>query len=104
VEDGDEDGPAHSESSDDEGDIENYNFEEDDEDFWEEQYGDNYSSALDLVDEILDFKNTVSRLAQEQSQFYTELIKTVPVEDLAGLEEKIQKALEKVEQHINTSH
>lgn len=31
-------------------DFEDYNFESDDDDFWEEQYDDNYSSALDSVD------------------------------------------------------
>lgn len=35
------------------------NFDSDEEDFWEEQYDDNYSSALDSIDEISEFKNTI---------------------------------------------
>lgn len=39
----------------------------------------------------------ITKLAAEQTAFYQELIKAVPQEDLILTEEKIQKALEKVE-------
>ena len=78
-------------------DPEEIEFDDEDDEFWEEQFDDNYDSALDLIDEIADFKQTIERLSQEQNAFYKELVQAVPAEDLAALDDKIQKALEKVE-------
>lgn len=39
----------------------------------------------------------IAKLSVEQPAFYQELIKAVPQEDLTVTDEKIQKALEKVE-------
>ena len=60
-----------------EDDFEDYNFESDDQDFWEEQYDDNYSSALDSIDEIGEFKKTVEKLRVEQPNFTTQLLASV---------------------------
>ena len=78
-------------------DPEEIEFDDEDDEFWEEQFDDNYDSALDLIDEIADFKQTIERLSQEQNAFYKELVQAVPAEDLVALDDKIQKALEKVE-------
>lgn len=86
----------------DEEDPEEIEFDDDDDEFWEEQFDDNYESALDSIDEIADFKRTIERLSQEQNAFYKELVQSVPAEDLAALDEKIQKALEKVEKQADS--
>ena len=36
--------------SDDDDEVDPYELESDDENFWEEQFDDNYTSALDLID------------------------------------------------------
>lgn len=51
--------------------MEDYNFDSDEDDFWEEQYNENYNSALDLIDEIADFRTVIGRLTVEQAPFYT---------------------------------
>lgn len=95
---------SNSDFSDDE-DIneDDYHFDSDEEDFWEQQYDDNYNSALDSIDEIAEFKNVMERLRVEQNLFCQELLKEVPPEDLAALEEKITKALQKVENVVNNA-
>jgi hypothetical protein len=61
---------------------EEFDFDDDDE-FWEEQYDENYNSALDSIDEIAEFKKTIERLNVEQNELYKELIQSIAVEDLA---------------------
>lgn len=88
---------AHYEDDEEEEESDEFDFAEDDDEFWQEQYDDNYASALDSIDEVAGFKDMITKLAAEQTAFYQELIKAVPQEDLILTEEKIQKALEKVE-------
>lgn len=78
-------------------DPDEFEFDQDDDEFWEEQYDDNYQSALDAIDEVAGFKLLITNLATEQPAFYQELIKAVPPEELTLTDEKVQKALEKVE-------
>jgi hypothetical protein len=88
---------AHYEDDEDDEDPEEFEFDEDDDEFWEEQYDDNYTSALDSIDEIAGFRMVIGKLVTEQPAFYQELINNVSQEDLALTDEKVQKALEKVE-------
>ena len=79
-----------SPNQDDEDDLQNFddcNFNaDDDEDFWEQQYDDNYSSKLDTVDQIGEFKKVITKLSAQQNAFYLSLIQTVTKEELISLD------------------
>ena len=56
---------------------------------------------MDSIDEIAEFKNTIEVLRVEQNNFYQQLLGSVQAEDLVVLDEKIKKAMEKVENLSN---
>ena len=89
-----------TDSSDDEEDEEakilNFGFAEA-EDIWEEDYGNNYSSKLDDVDDIKYFQECMQYLEKEEPSIYSSLIGLVPPDELAVLQQKMNRAIKLLE-------